>query len=751
MSAREYEIFVVGSLLRSAEAQKELYVSHWNGRYDYTLRTPQELAFSLKSVQAYVITLELHGKHGSSNTDVPPPPDVGTDVFIADGDHEFSGFIQAVDDNNVVSLVVTTTKGRGAVLLKGRSGFFRFGTPNAPFVSAQRAIQQAMYYAPIPGRVPWIRTLALAQENQTIRPLNPEPLVANWRQFFTPLNQQQDRALRQTCEVGAVVRLDEIINIVQGPPGTGKTHMVAQAVLDAYTNFHKVLVVAATRFATNTDALAIEKALNKAGLPTEHVFLIEHTEISGMDFAVEPNDDDNADDVTNPNLALNNTALSLALGAHSGIQNNANNETSAPEMSANSRINVIHRLHKLVTAKPLSLEAHINKRINLMKADDPSLVDDEKVLLSQLMRWEMAIGNPLLDPKVADPVYKNFRNTWADVQSYYLENRARVVVVTAATSLHWILGGFHPVRIIIDEDSQMKEHTTVALISKHFNELSKITLIGDLAQLGPFVSPRPSEFSQQTRLSFMGRMIESGVPCTMLNIQYRMHPHIARLVSQLFYNNQLVNDQSVVFRQDDTKWLAFTERMFADCPRQHSIFIDTTAGPLYHTVRGRSLANPRHACIVDLMLRKLKDAGAAPNQIAVLCGYKAQLRVLRRLPSTAGVTLTTIDAAQGHEYRFVLLDLVVPGGTQYSLGFLTDTGRMCVALSRAMNGMLIIGSKDMTEEKHNNQGVRGWKTLVEDHRNRGALASRNPPNDIITGMVEKLGLEGPQWAKATPR
>ena len=127
----------------------------------------------------------------------------------------------------------------------------------------------------------------------------------------------------------------------------------------------------------------------------------------------------------------------------------------------------------------------------------------------------------------------------------------------------------------------------------------------------------------------------------MLNIQYRMDPHIARLVSRLFYNNQLLKDQSVVFRQDDTKWLAFNASIFADCPRQHSIFINTTAGPLYYTVRGRPLANPRHACIVDRMLTSLKKAGAAPNEIAVLCGYKAQLRVLRTLPSTAGVTLAT--------------------------------------------------------------------------------------------------------------
>ena len=90
MSTRQYEIFVVGSLLQSVQAQEDLYVSHWNGQYDYALKPLQELAYSLKSDKAYVITLQLHGKHGSSSTDIPPPPDVGSDVFIIDRDHEFS-------------------------------------------------------------------------------------------------------------------------------------------------------------------------------------------------------------------------------------------------------------------------------------------------------------------------------------------------------------------------------------------------------------------------------------------------------------------------------------------------------------------------------------------------------------------------------------------------------------------------------------------------------------------------------------
>ena len=47
--------------------------------------------------------------------------------------------------------------------------------------------------------------------------------------------------------------------------------------------------------------------------------------------------------------------------------------------------------------------------------------------------------------------------------------------------------------------------------------------------------------------------------------------------------------------------------------------------------------------------------------------------------------LATIDSTQGHEYPFVILDLVTSGGLQYSLGFLIEARRMCVGLSLAKN------------------------------------------------------------------
>ena len=43
----------------------------------------------------------------------------------------------------------------------------------------------------------------------------------------------------------------------------------------------------------------------------------------------------------------------------------------------------------------------------------------------------------------------------------------------------------------------------------------------------------------------MSKLIAIGVPCTILLVQYRMHPDISRCVSRLFYNGSLIDDPSV--------------------------------------------------------------------------------------------------------------------------------------------------------------------------------------------------------------
>ena len=104
------------------------------------------------------MTLPLHGKrntdHATEGTEMPPAPDVGSDIIIldSDGHHKFSGFMQSVDEENVVSLIVTTTRGTAAIILNDRSEFFRFGNPEVPFIAAQTALWYEAYSGLIPSK-----------------------------------------------------------------------------------------------------------------------------------------------------------------------------------------------------------------------------------------------------------------------------------------------------------------------------------------------------------------------------------------------------------------------------------------------------------------------------------------------------------------------------------------------------------------------------------------------------------------------
>ena len=61
-----------------------------------------------------------------------------------------------------------------------------------------------------------------------------------------------------------------------------------------------------------------------------------------------------------------------------------------------------------------------------------------------------------------------------------------------------------------------------------------------------------------------------------------------------------------------------------------------------------------------------------------------------------------MDGSQGKQRGFVIVDPVTPGGLQYTLGFLKSLPRLDVCLSRAQDGLLVIGDIDMagSEDTH---------------------------------------------------
>ena len=68
---------------------------------------------------------------------------------------------------------------------------------------------------------------------------------------------------------------------------------------------------------------------------------------------------------------------------------------------------------------------------------------------------------------------------------------------------------------------------------------SQVVLVGDHRQLGPCTSALAE--GEGLAVSLFERLLQGGVKSHMLNVQYRMHPDIARWPSQQYYGGKLMN------------------------------------------------------------------------------------------------------------------------------------------------------------------------------------------------------------------
>lgn len=81
----------------------------------------------------------------------------------------------------------------------------------------------------------------------------------------------------------------------------------------------------------------------------------------------------------------------------------------------------------------------------------------------------------------------------------------------------------------------------------------------------------------------------------------------------------------------------------------------------------------------------------------------------RRDPAVKGILL--VHSVQSDAATYMVLDLLTPGGGQYKLGYLADVLRMCIALSRARDGLVIVGSFHAGQCERESGQTRAWTRM----------------------------------------
>lgn len=233
---------------------------------------------------------------------------------------------------------------------------------------------------------------------------------------------------------------------------------------------------------------------------------------------------------------------------------------------------------------------------------------------------------------------------------------------------------------------------------------TRVILVGDHKQLPPHLEDlrrdqlRAAGFEERdvkrslfeelfTGVSATGK---PGLPATLthtLDIQYRMHPSIASIVSRAFYGGKLATGP-LGDRALNVSGLGGQNRAF---------WLNLRGQPVQD---GTSWRNAEQAQAVRRLLQRLDrqlGGGRAPQSlsVAVICAYRSHVREVRR--GLQGLTfqhleivVNTVDAFQGQERDVIVY---ASGRALTASAFVSDPQRLNVAFSRAKRLLVVIGDR----------------------------------------------------------
>lgn len=255
---------------------------------------------------------------------------------------------------------------------------------------------------------------------------------------------------------------------------------------------------------------------------------------------------------------------------------------------------------------------------------------------------------------------------------------------------------------IIDEAS--KATTTETLVPLVLSR--QWVLVGDDRQLPPFVEHAleqrelldrfeltPNEV-RETLFSILAERLPDGCKVA-LTQQHRMHPVIGRLISECFYDGKLKSiDRDV-------------SPAVAVALQQPVVWLDTSGrGDRRERAAGRSTKNRGEARVISKLLDRLNWVCAQKDvqlSVAVLTGYDAQRKEIVDALSPGEIDrnhvsarIATVDAYQGQEADVCIFS-VTRSNEDRELGFLRSEERVNVALSRARDGLVIVGDVSFIE------------------------------------------------------
>ncbi len=551
------------------------------------------------------------------------------------------------------------------------------------------------------------------------------------------LNDAQRHAFRMLFSKGP-------LSLLQGPPGTGKTEFIAAFVhyLLEHGHANHILLVSQSHEAVNTAVDRIRSHCERLNTP------IDIVRFSNSESSVS----DSLKDVYSKNI-IESTRQSfiaelkeriLHLQPALKLDSDYLDALVAVEFGIKKKIKNLLRLHndlkdvedesytKSVTQTIASLESQLKNELadqfDIDSEDFTHVADkvDEKInLLYGIGPHEYRRVKALIQ------IIDDYKERLATNPGSYEEFLARSRTLVCGTCVGMGLGhlGINLVQydwVIIDEAARsVSSELAIAMQSA-----KRILLVGDHKQLPPLYQdehknvilrnlnvPKTEHAMSHVFMSDFEKAFESPYGLQVgssLRTQYRMAEPIGNLVSDTFYDKKL---------QTDERHIPGFYRNGPVALRATVTWLDTSVQnkKSYDRPDGTSLINPEE---IDQIINLLKEIEQdfdfceklsklvrdGEPAIGVICMYAAQKRALRKKFNENNwsesfkslVKIGTVDSYQGKENRIVIVS-ITRNSEDRKPRFLKESNRINVAMSRAMDRLVIVGSIAMWNKE--NEGL----------------------------------------------
>ncbi|XP_055679397.1 uncharacterized protein LOC129787692 [Lutzomyia longipalpis] len=342
-----------------------------------------------------------------------------------------------------------------------------------------------------------------------------------------------------------------------------------------------------------------------------------------------------------------------------------------------------------------------------------------------------------------NPIDKKFQNVYhkllkeADLlpfQYYLTRHNMRIMGITSvgAAKYRLYVEFFRPTVVIVEDAALLPEPHLITALK---NSTEHLIMIGDPTQISFGKTTFPNHLPGTT---YFERTIEKGY-AVKLNIQYRMHPDIAELVRDVFFNDLVDGDdvRNILPISGIGRNLFCVTTTIEPIEVANRELLGLCANNFaYYKIAYATKENVATLLFISKLVLYLFNHGYTKNDIVILTSDDAHEDAVERCMSIftiyKNVQVKSINHFAGKECRLGIVCLL-RNENEKEIGFPEEEGILSSLLTRAREGLIIVENLSTMPEEN-----QVWKRVSSKLREMQAIATYFPARCEVHGAEIKM-------------